>query len=516
MTDLLTWLSNNQLFLQILIVVATIVVIFFVIFASIAIFQGRSVTFWPPQIGEKPKSEKYNQKEKPQEKEIKEDSSSSPHLETTQSTAHTPSFECNWTSPHPIAKRILQDAENMVLIVGTSLHRIVHSDFFEYREWIEKNPSRYIGLMFLNPHSPHAVGRKRKDVFRSSDEKIIEAMRLALIESNRNPRILIAVHDGPFRYTARATDIGSQTTTKGSKIQIVSSSHVRGISKGFEIILTPSSREPYKYYENELAEIWKQSVANIPGHGISIVAKNDMPIEWETLDEISSILIQALGDQTIELYQFSSEQHHLTLSALCRTQLDVIGEPLSISKNNDENSLPLHFEEFLSAVYEMAQEVCKNPITIVFDKVLFDKHGYYSLATSKVDGLPESLIEFPKKIRDLVNTFESKYPNENWNSYDKQRKGFRFGSKLNSFNPHVTLGMAFKRDNSFPLPLERVEHSLTIKKPFYFQLENLFIGHYAYRSYFRTVGEVHIGLQAFDNPLKMLFLLGIGISNTPQ
>lgn len=515
MGEVLTWLSNNPIILTLLIVTASLLVIFFIAVASVAIIQGRSVTFWPPQIGEKPKSEKEKQEKNPQSNEIKKDSSLQT-LESAKNTVQTSSFECNWTSPHPIAKQILQDAENMVLIVGTSLHRIVHSDFFEYREWIEKKPSRYIGLMFLNPHSPHAVGRKRKDVFRSSDEKIIEAMRLALIESNHNPRILIAVHDGPFRYTARATDIGSQTTTNGSRIQIVSSSHVRGISTGFEVILTPSSGEPYKYYENELAEIWKQSVANIPGHGISVVAKNDMPIEWEILDEFSANLIQVLGDKRIELYPFSPEQHHLTLSSLCRTQLDFIGEPLSISRNNNENSLPLHFEEFLSAVYQLAQEIRKNPTTIAFDKIVLDKHGYYSLAMNKADDLPTSLTEFPKKIRDLVDTFASKYPNENWNSYDKQRKGFRFGSKSNSFNPHVTLGMAFKRDNSFPLPLEGVDTSLMLNKPFHFRLENLIIGHYAYRSYFRTVGEVHVGLQAFDNPLKMLFLLGVGIPSTPQ
>lgn len=250
MGEVLTWLSNNPNILTILIVTASLLIIFFIAIASIAITQGRSVTFWPPHIGEKPYKEQ--QEKSPLQKSSKNDPIPK-NTEVVKSAAKSSSFECNWTSPHPIAKQILQDAENMVLIVGTSLHRIIHSDFFEYREWIEKNPSRYIGLMFLNPHSPHAVGRKRKDVHRSSDEKIVEAMQLALIESSHNPRILIAVHDGPFRYTARATDIGSQTPTTGTRIQIVSSSHVRGISTGFEIILTPSSGEPYQYYENELA-----------------------------------------------------------------------------------------------------------------------------------------------------------------------------------------------------------------------------------------------------------------------
>lgn len=516
MGEVLTWLSNNPVILTILIVTASLLVIFFIAIASVAIIQGRSVTFWPPQIGERPPSDKDKPEKKLSSKDLKSGTSIS-HPENEKSASTASSFECNWTSPHPIAKQILQDAENMVLIVGTSLHRIVHSDFFEYREWIEKKPSRYIGLMFLNPHSPHAIGRKRKDVFRSSDEKIVEAMQLALTESSHNPRILIAVHDGPFRYTARATDIGSQITTKGSRIQIVSSSHVRGISTGFEVILTPSSGKPYQYYDNELAEIWKQSVANIPGHGISVIARNSIPIEWETLDEFSANLIQVLGDKRIELYQFSPEQHHLTLSSLCRTQLDIIGAPLSISKNNDENSLPLHFDEFLSVVYEKTMEVSKTPTTIIFDKIVLDKHGYYSLATSKTDDFPASLVEFPKSIRDLVNAFAKKYPNENWDSFDKQRKGYRFGSKSNSFNPHITLGMAFKRDDSFPLPLKGVDSSLVLAKPFQFRLENLVIGHYAYRSYFRTAGEINVDFQhAIDNPLKMLFLLGIGIPSNAE
>lgn len=105
MGEFLTWLSNNPVVFKILIVTAPLLLIFFIAIASVAIIQGRSVTFWPPQIGEKPSPDKDKPEKKQLSKDLKSGTNVS-HPEIAKSTSTASSFECNWTSQHPIASEI--------------------------------------------------------------------------------------------------------------------------------------------------------------------------------------------------------------------------------------------------------------------------------------------------------------------------------------------------------------------------------------------------------------------------
>jgi hypothetical protein len=189
------WLGANSFagYVFTLIVVGAI----FVILASYvtAFVQGRSISYWPPQIGPKTKN--------PLKSGAGGEGSNVVEMNRAQDGEPSASVSVMWRSPSPDPEILLRDAKFSALIVGTSLFRVVHSDLFSYRDWLTKDPQRRLGLLFLNPHSPHAVGRERSDVHRSSQQSIVESIRLAYDEAAKHPQIMPAIYEGPFRYTAR-------------------------------------------------------------------------------------------------------------------------------------------------------------------------------------------------------------------------------------------------------------------------------------------------------------------------
>jgi hypothetical protein len=507
MSGFFKWLATNSFagyaFASVIVIVTMLLVVSYVT----ALIQGRSISYWPPNIGERAA-------DKSPARIGTEDQRSVSPAAAASSTTHTDVIDVTWTSPAPEAEQLLRYAKYSALIIGTSLFRIVHSDLFVYRDWLQRQPERLLGLLFLSPFSPHATGRERRDVHRSSAKNILDSIRVAYVEAGKHPQIVPAIYDGPFRYTARAVDVGREFESNASTISIVTSSHTQGISKGFNIVV-PKSREnpPYEYYRDELSDIWMQALANPPGHGVSIVGHAPELADQEQVKSITNGIIDRLSSRNRLAHLFSPDQLHITLTSLCRTQAASFYGPLRIGRAVSPEHLPRHFGEFLCELTEKSHILFTAQMSFRFSRVSLDRRGYINLEPDDGDHsqLLDSLNAFLSRIRDQVSQYAHRYPSENWSAVLNNDKEQRFGPKSPPFIPHVTLGMAFSQQRALPLPLTDAGFSLDLRDAFVCTVEGVSIVHYAYRSHLRNVGSFRIQPQRPENQNECRILQALGI-----
>jgi hypothetical protein len=499
MDQLFTWLLSDPTATTILLVSFGILVVALPLIYVIAFFQGRSLSFWPPKIGEKSeKAEEAARSEK----------------ENARKTVAQDGIWASWVYSSPTAQSILEGAESSILLLGTSNFRVVHSDLYLYREWLQEDSRRILGMLCLNPYSPHAFRREGRDVQRSSAENIIQSIRAAYLEVNRNPQFILAVYDGPYRYSARAANLGTGLESKNSIINLFTSSHKRGTSTGFHIVLSGADASPpHSFYRQELLDLWKSALANPPGHGISIVCQTGLPPGWETPEELYEPLLSRLGLGIHDVHLFPSEQLHLTVAAICRTQTTPYKGPLSIWTPHTSEGLPSHFGEFLCDVLHSTADLCKTELTCSLDRVVLDERGYVMLASDhQVESTAiETVNEFLDRIHALVSEYAEKYPEEPWRDRKSGRVKGRFGPKFDRFMPHIAVGMVFSRTTSLPTPFKGRTESIPLPAPLGYVVSELSVVHYAYRSLQRCMGEIVVSPTArtVSDPSVALRTLGI-------
>lgn len=490
MSAFFAWLAHNPsagyAITGLIIAVAVLLLVSF----TTALIQGRTISYWPPQIGQRPDAAIGGSRNRLPRSSVSSD--------TPKSRGEGAVVSAKWTSPAPEAETLLRNAKFSVLILGTSLVRIINSDLFMYRDWLLRDKDRRLGLLFLNPYSPHAAARERRDVRRSSQQSILESMRVAFDEASRHPQIVPAVYDGPFRYTARARDIGPNFESNSSAISLVTSSHGQGISKGFQIDLDASlSNEPYGFYRDELIYQWKQALSNSPGHGVSVIARpNALSIAGQ-LSEAVERIDEEMASRNASIYVFEERQFHVTISALCRTQSMPYLGPFVIGQVKSSQYLPEHFGEFVVELAGKSGSILDKEIGFNFARVSVDNRGYIALEAGREHDqrLAEMVRGYRMCVAEQVAEYSDRYPAEDWSALLADEKQQRFGPKSKDFSVHITIGRAFSRSQSLPMPLPNGCTSIDLSRTVSFPVDAISIVHYAYRSLLRIVGSLDIGLE---------------------
>lgn len=407
-----------------------------------------------------------------------------------------PQVGFSWSPSGPSISGILRNASNSVLLLGTSNFRVIHDELFEVRKWLEANPNRIFGLMFLAPFSPHAFHRERREVRRSGRENIISSLQAAESEAKLHPRLIPAVYDGPYRYSAHALDIGESYDSRNSVINVFTSSHKRGTTKGFHIsLLARQSPDEYLFYKEELLELWMSALANPSGHGVSCVFRGGLNLTDATVEQYYALLRSVSGTALGGFHIFSNEQVHLTLTSICRTQRSSYLGPSGIQKGQEP--FPAHFGEFLHAVLVEASDHLRYKGKIELKRLSIDEHGVVSLAgdPAQRSTLLEAADSFLRFVSTLVDEFAARYPDENWHEPGRGRDECRFGPKYDRFSPHATIGVAFSSSTALPTRLIGHPSSVPLPSTITFDAGELAIVHYAYRSLLRLVGEVRVSAE---------------------
>ena len=411
----------------------------------------------------------------------------------------------------PDIRKILNAASHSLLLVGTSNFRVVHDEFSEVRSWLDANPNRIFGILFLAPYSPHAHRRERRDIHRSSQQSIIDSIRTSDQEAKEHRRFIPAIYDGPYRYSANGVDLGDAYSSKDSRISLFTSSHQGGISKGFRILLTPlDSPKEFRAYREELLDLWRSAVANPHGHGISLAFRREIGLSDDTFSDWS-LLLKGRLRSIASIHWFSSEQLHLTVTSLCRSQSEHYHGPLRIS--GSENPLPENFGNLLSFVIDEAKEISRQEFEFVFDSLKIDELGYISLTCDSSKN-----IEFCAIINKLINNISHKIlelscesSDSRWLASVSHKSTGRYGPKYSSYIPNLTVGVAFTSQTALPTRLENKSEAIQLPEKVIMRPHGLSLVHYAYRTFLRTVGEVEIqpyGNKIFSNE-EILFRLGI-------
>ncbi len=427
-----------------------------------------------------------------------------------------PQVGIKWSPSGPSLPDIFRNANNSVLILGTSNFRLIHDELSEVRKWLEAKEHRIFGLLFLAPFSPHASGRARREVRRSSRESIISSLQTAEAEAERHARMIPAVYDGPYRYSAYAVDVGNvgdQYESKCSSINIFTSSHQRGLAKGFHIsLLAGKSQDEYSFYKEEILELWRSTLANPPGHGVSCTFRRGLNLSDATVRQYHSLLRSGDNSELGALHIFSDQQLHLTLTSICRTQRSSFLGPLCIQ--NGQEPLPAHFGEFLHEVIAAASDHVNSRARIELTQLYIDEHGVIQLRGNRDQGSTpfEVLDSFLRYVSTLVDEFADRYPNEHWHEQAVGRGERRFGPKYNLFSPHVSIGVAFSSSTALPARLTGHSISVRLPCPLTFNAEELTIVHYAYRSLLRLVGELRVPAEPGMVPDGERVLAQLGIA----
>lgn len=446
-----------------------------------------------------------------------------------------------WGTDMPAAQSMLRGAQDSVLFLGVSQARIVDDDFKFYRDWLDFDAYRLIGLLFLNPSSPHAKGRDRSDVHRSAAEVTREKLSEARA---RHPRFIPAVYEGPYRYSARAVDAGFGRKKVRPRVSVFTSSHRGGTSAGFAVELDPvQDSDAFQHYREELLDLWREALSNPAGHGISIVSRGrlsvkpgegrdnaglvDMEVESERRavegeTEVRTRLMREceklLGpiDGPTEFRLFSTQQFHATICSLCRTQRIPEAAPLSVGAEDKACRLPEHYADFVAEAVQavrawiVQQDIAFNPTLLALDET-----GYMSLHAPE-DSESPATDHFECVLREMAELrakYEQANPEDGWGDRLPEDGSYRFGPRHRSFIPHITIGRAFASAGPLPIPLLGQRSSLELSGPIQFVGNALSVVHYAYRSLLRVVGEARFPLDRMitdkASPIQLLRSLRI-------
>ena len=422
-------------------------------------------------------------------------------------------LKAKWRTEAPAGASMLRDAQDSLLLVGTSNTRVVDDDFKVYRDWLDFQEHRLIGLLFLNPSSPHAEGRDRGDVHRSAAEitkqKLVEARA-------RHERFIPAVYDGPYRYSARAIDAGSGRKNLKPRLSVFTSSHLGGTPAGFRVDLDPvRDHEAFEHYRGELLDLWKGALSNPAGHGISIVSrgklslksadpdKRDVAREAEVRLRLTQESANLLGhiNGSKEVYLFSPQQFHVTISSLCRTQETPDAAALSIDSDDKVARLPQGYAEFAAeAVRTVLSKLTRQDLAISFTNLSLDQAGYIALHASEGSESPaiERFQDILRNLAELRAKYEKARPSEGWDDLLSNESSYRFEPKYSMFAPHITIGRAFTSTGPLPLVLEEEATSLALAEPIQFLGGGVSVAHYAYRSLLRCVGVAPFYFETAD------------------
>lgn len=400
-----------------------------------------------------------------------------------------------WGVGDPSVKTVLCGARDSILFLGISNLQLFVQSPKPYRDWLDFDDRRLMGVLFLNPNSPHARPRKRRHVERSAAGDVRRALQIA---RERHARLIPAIYDGPYRYSARAVDIGRSRKGVKPLIELFTSSHSEGLSKGFRITLEATGKEDgFRHYQDELLDLWKEALANPPGHGASLVSRCMVPSDIEEREafvrELKVHCKRLMRDIDVETdyWLFTPDQLHLTISALCRTQRTPEADHLSLASMDEARYLPEHFLEFVSRALWATLQACTQDLTVSLDRLVLNESGYMALESSEGSRHP-TLNRFNSLLAELAQLredFEKAYPNEAWNKRLANEPSYRFGPKYESFVPSITIGRAFTSESSLPSPLRGQTKSLKLAEPVHFAGDGLSVVHYAYPSLLRCIGE---------------------------
>ena len=401
------------------------------------------------------------------------------------------------TGDVPTSDELLANAQESLLLLGVSNYRVVCGrELYPFIDWLKASPTRHLGLLFLNPSSPHAQGRERLDVWQSDPASTREALTTLLERLQGEPaqavreRCVIGIREGPHRYSARAVDLGCPDSPHAG-IEVFVSTGRRGQARGLRIPISQQEQPTcFRYYQAELLHEFRGALTNPPGHGISLVARWADPPRG----------IQALVADALQLHGprraydfYGMAQWHATISSLCRTQTCPWGEPLSVGHSQGESHLPKHFPDFVQQATAALQMRCKE-LTLTFHDAFLDAGGYMGVRGKLADD-----CAILTDITQLVNEYAQRYPQEGWLALITPDERC-FGPKYQTFLPHVTLGRAYDDCGSFPIPLTTSARRVSLPEPLTVRTQHVHIVHYAYRSLLRCVGDLRISL---DMPLAL-------------
>ncbi len=374
------------------------------------------------------------------------------------------------TGDVPSSDDLVKNAQHSLLLLGVSNYRVVCGrELYPFIDWLKANPNRHLGLLFLNPSSPHAQGRDRLDVWQSDPACTREALatlkeRLQSEPEHVRERCIVGIREGPHRYSARAADL-RQTGSPHAGIEVFVSSGGRGQARGLRVPISQQEQPTcFRYFETELLHEFHGALTNTPGHGISLVAR------WaDPPDDLEALVADALKlDHPRAKYDFyETAQWHATISSLCRTQRCPWDESLSLGQPPSERHLPEHFPHFVQQATTATQARCKE-LTLTFHEAFLDTSGYMGVrGTMDHDHLDAILND----ILHLVNEYAQRYPQESWLAPVTSNEP-RFGPKYPTFLPHVTLGRAYVEHVSFPVPLRTSARLVTLPEPVTFRTDS--------------------------------------------
>lgn len=135
MKDFFQWLSSNPIATNVFVIAVSIIVVSIVLIYVVAFFQGRSVSFWPPNIGELPNK---------------------PKDQTQASSTHTQSDKFNLSNFNPVVQRgmILTTATGNKVVVGSNFYGGANATLYRAKD---SNGDEVIVKLFwrgLMPGSP--------------------------------------------------------------------------------------------------------------------------------------------------------------------------------------------------------------------------------------------------------------------------------------------------------------------------------------------------------------------------
>lgn len=298
--------------------------------------------------------------------------------------------------------KLTKRAEKSILLIGTSNYRIVFDDFSTIQKWLDEDNNRYFYALFLHPNSPHSLGRGRNVVTRSTNENIAKSYEHAKKLSSRHDRFVPVLYDGPYRYTAQCGDLFSRGSVE---IYYCSTSHFGGIENGFFGKIPKGKIQ--EIYAKELKTILYQSVAHVPGNGVSIVSFVDASIDYYDLisrSKIDEIVSHCTSQYDLDDCHFESFEGslHMTLSPLVRTNVNELSGYGAIGQFSPQVGMPAGFRDYLKEILHLFLTQVKY-IDVEFDSILVDENGFVKLTLGSSNVELEELVEsIRNKIREMI------------------------------------------------------------------------------------------------------------------
>jgi hypothetical protein len=336
-------------------------------------------------------------------------------------------------------------------------------DLAKYREWLSEDDQRMIGMIFLNPFSPHAIGRERGTVINSSQEKIIESYKDASVLNHS--RFIPVIYDGPYRYTGRAVDV-LENTSEGfsSSIKVISSSHEAGIAKGFAIELSSiKNKDEYNFYQKDFLSVWNKCWLNIPSYGVCLISFPGKYFKWtKKLEEQIGKIGGLLKNEDLQFYP--EAQIHIRLLSFMKSNHDALRGPFMLDSDDKHVSVPHNFASEAVSGINFLELDSMSSLEFIFDCISVDKDGFIHL------------------------TSENSKRNKNFLATCKRLDCEDFD------RPWLTVGRLFDKTTALPLPSKNRPGNFKLSPPIIICTESLSIVHYAYESMLRWIGKLDLQL----------------------